>query len=136
MTSNLVGAAAFAVLLASPFVATAQDLASQLVGVWKRTNHIQKIMATGETDKPMGEYPTGMAIFTRGGHFTWIFIADGRRSPASLPPSDAERIALYNTGFYGSGNYKVDGDKVTLLYNTSGNQAWTGQERAPTISDF
>ena len=66
----------------------------------------------------MGENPTGMAVFSRGGHSTWILIADGRRSPACLPVTDAERIALYNTGFYGSGTYKIDGDKVSFLYNT------------------
>ena len=53
-----------------------------------------------------------MAIFSRGGHFTWIFIADGRKSPASLPVTDAERIALYNTGSYAGGTYKINGDKV------------------------
>lgn len=72
-----------------------------------------------------------MAVFSRGGHSTWILIADGRRSPACLPVTDAERIALYNTGFYGSGTYKIDGDKVSFLYNTSFNQAWTGSG-APT----
>ena len=59
----------------------------------------------------MGENPTGMAIFSRGGHSNWIFIAEGHKSPARLPATDAERIALYNTGFYGSGTYKIDGHK-------------------------
>jgi hypothetical protein len=81
----------------------------------------------------MGENPTGMAVFSRGGHSTWIFIADGGKSPACLPVTDAERIALYNTGFYGSGTYKIDGDKVSFLYNTSFNQAWTGVERPQTM---
>jgi hypothetical protein len=133
MTFKLVGAAALALLLASPAIVAAQDLASQLVGVWKRTGQVNKIVATGETSKPMGENPTGTAIFTRGGYFTWIFIAEGRKPPASLPPTDAERIALYNTGGFASGSYKVDGDKVTFVYHTSSNQVWTGQERVQTM---
>ena len=132
MTSKLVAAIALALLLASPAVAAAQDLASQLVGVWKRTSFVQKIVATGETSKPEGENPTGMAIFARG-YFSWIFIADGRKSPEKFPPSDAERIYLYNTGYSASGTYKVNGDKVTLLFNASSFQAWTGTERVQTM---
>jgi hypothetical protein len=133
MTSKLVGAAALALLLASPAVAAAQDLASQLVGDWKRTSAVQKILATGETSKAAGENPTGMVMFSRGGYFTWIFINDGRKSPEKLPPTDAERIYLYNTGGAASGTYKVNGDKVTFLYNASTNQAWTGTERVQTM---
>jgi hypothetical protein len=133
MTSRLVGAAALALLLASPAVTSAQDLASQLVGVWKRTSQVNKSVATGETSKPMGENPTGTAIFTRGGYFTYIFIGEGRKPPASLPPTDAEVVALYNTAGFASGGYKVDGDKVTFLYHTVSNQVWTGTERVQTM---
>jgi Lipocalin-like domain len=134
MTFRLVGAAALALLLASPAVADAQDQASQLIGVWKQTGFVQKILATGETSKPQGENPAGMAVFSRGGHFTYIFIADGRKSPASLAAvTDAERIALFNTGSYAGGTYKINGDKVTFLYKASANQAWTGTERLHTM---
>jgi hypothetical protein len=74
-----------------------------------------------------------MLTLSRGGHFTWVFIADGRKSPASVPPTDAERIYLHKTSAFGGGTYKVNGDKVTLLYTASGNQAWTGIERAMTV---
>ena len=133
MTFRLVAAAALALLLASPAVAAAQDVATQMVGVWKRTGIVYKILATGETIKPEGENPSGMLTFSRGGHFMWIFIADGRKSPASLPPTDAERMYLHKTSGFGGGTYKVNGDKVTLLYTASGNQAWTGTERAMTV---
>jgi len=133
MTFRLVGAAALALLLASPAVATAQDVASQMVGVWKRTGFVQKIVATGETSKAQGDNPSGMLIFSRGGHFTWINIAGDRKSPASLPPTDAERLYLYNTSGSGAGTYKVNGDKVTILYTASSNQAWTGTERVTTV---
>ena len=67
----------------------------------------------------------------------WIFIAENRKPPEKLPATDAERIYLFNTGGAGSGTYKVNGDKVTLLYNSSTNQAWTGIERVLTaqVSD-
>lgn len=131
MTSKLVAATALALLLASP--AVAQDVASQMVGVWKRTGFVQKIVATGETSKPAGENPSGMLMFSREGHFMWINIFENRKSPASLPPTDAERLYLYNTSGFGGGTYKVNGDKVTILYTASSNQAWTGTERVTTV---
>ena len=133
MTFRLVGAAALALLLASPAVAAAQDVASQMVGVWKRTGNVQKILATGETSKPEGDNPSGMLTFSRGGHFMWIFIADGRKSPASVPPTDADRMYLHKTSGFGGGTYKFNGDKVTVVYTASANQAWTGTERAWTV---
>ena len=57
MTSRLVGAAR--ARAAAPVVAAAQDVASQMVGVWKRTRFVQEILATGETRKPQGENPSG-----------------------------------------------------------------------------
>jgi hypothetical protein len=133
MTTRFVGAAALALLLASPAVAAAQDLASKMVGVWKRTGNVQKILTTGETSKPEGENPSGMLTFSRGGHFMWIYIADGRKSPASQPPTDAERIYLYRTSSSGAGTYKVNGDKVTALYTDSSAQVFTGTERVWTV---
>ena len=114
-------------LLTLPQVA-AQDLASQLVGVWKYTGFVQKEAATGATVKPRGEKPTGSAIFTRGGYFTWIIIDDGRKSPPS-PMADADRVALFNSMGFGSGTYTVDGTIVSLRYDSSWNQSWTGTER-------
>ena len=133
MTFRLVAATALALLLASPVVAADEDVASQMVGVWKRTGLVQKIVATGETSKPDGENPGGMLIFTRGGHFMWIYIADGRKSPASQPPTDDERIYLQKTANSGGGTYKVEGDKVTALYTASTNQVFTGTERATRV---
>src|SRR5262249_8173303 len=133
MTSKLVAATALALLVALPAVATAQDLASQMVGVWKRTGFVQKIAATDETSKPEGENPSGMLMFSRGGHFMWINIAENRKSPSSPSLTDAERLYLYNTSGFGAGTYKVNGDKVNILYTASSNQAWAGTERVPAV---
>jgi hypothetical protein len=89
-------------------------------------------LATGDTTKPRGESPTGTATFSRGGHFTWIFIDDGRKAPPG-PVTDADRAALFNTLAFGTGTYKVEGDKVALRYDGSWNQAWIGTERVQTL---
>jgi hypothetical protein len=122
MKSILIAAASLAFLLSSSHLAAAQDLAVQLVGVWKGKGFVEKVLATGETTKPRGESPTGTATFSRGGHFTWIFINEGRRSPAT-PVTDADRVALFNSLAFGTGTYKVEADKVALRYDGSWNQA-------------
>lgn len=113
------------VALATP--AFAQDLASQLVGVWKRTSQVEKELATGTTSN--NPNPDGPLIFTRGGRFAWVILTPGRNAPATPIPTDAERAALWATAFFGTGTYRVEGDKVVLSYDTSWNQLWTGTER-------
>lgn len=132
MKSLLIGAASLAFLVSSSQFSTAQDLSAQIVGVWKGKGFVQKILVSSETTKPRGESPTGTATFSRGGHFTWIFIDDGRKVPAT-PVTDADRLALFNSLAFGTGTYKVEGEKVILRYDGSWNQAWTGTERVQTL---
>jgi Lipocalin-like domain len=110
------------------------NLASQIVGVWKRTAVEKKDLASGEVTKPLGERPTGIAVFTSGGHFSWTLLADGRKAPQAATPTDAERVALYNTAYFGSGTYRIEGDKVVLRFETSHNQALIGNERRVTLA--
>ena len=131
MKALLAGVTALAVLTCSSHLA-AQDLATEIVGVWKCKGFAEKIMATGELNKPRGEHPTGTATFSRGGHFTWIVMNDARKAPTGTM-TDADRVALFNSLAFGTGTYKVEGDKVSLRYDGSWNQAWTGTERVQTL---
>jgi hypothetical protein len=116
-------------LLTLVYAAAAQDLATQLNGVWKHTSIVEKQLETGAITNMYGEKPVGLAVFTRGGHFTWGYVSDGRKAPAGPVPSDSERIALYNSLAFGSGTYRVEGSAVFLRYDSSWNQSWTGTER-------
>ena len=116
MKSKLIGAIALLFLLTSSEIATAQDLASQLVGVWKFTVVAQKYVGNEELTKSWGENPGGMMSFSRGGYFINTMHADGRKAPAGAKPTDAELAELFRTIFFGSGTYKVEGDKVILRY--------------------
>ena len=113
--------------------AAAQDLASQIVGVWKPTSLVTKEVASGKTVHPFGERPSGLVIYSNGGHFMGIFVATDRKAPATANLTDAERIELQKTATYSSGTYKVEGDKLTTRYDTSWHQAWTGTERSGTV---
>ena len=129
MKRTLMSAVALAFLLTLPWPAPAQDLASQLVGVWNLSSYSRKEVATGATqNSSFGEKPTGLFIFTRGGHSTFTLVRTDRKAPASPNPTDAERIELFKTMAFGSGTYKVEGNKVVTHYDTSWHQLWTGTD--------
>ena len=69
MKRALMSAVVFVFLLMLSEPLAAQDLASSIVGTWKLTSFACKEVATGKTAATYGEYPSGYAYYTRGGHF-------------------------------------------------------------------
>src|SRR4029077_10902136 len=128
MKRTLMSAVALALLLTLPRPAPAQDLASQLVGVWNLNSQVRKEIATGATSNSYGEKPVGRFIFTRGGHAAFTIVGTDRKAPASPNLTDAERVELFKTLSFGSGTYKVEGNKVVTRYDTSWHQLWTGKD--------
>ena len=119
-------AAAIALLATSGMAATAEDLASQIVGVWKLKNIERKELASGKAVKYFGKNPSGYLHFTKGGRWISEGFAEARKVPAAPELSDAERVALFKTMFAYAGTYKLEGDKLILAIDASWNQAWTG----------
>src|SRR5580704_4555998 len=108
--------AAAAFFMISSFSVSAEDLASQIVGVWKVVSNNNKEVATGKVNYPFGEKPAGYVVYTKGGHLIFSIVAGDRANPASASATDAERVALFNTLAAGSGTYKVDGNMLTVTY--------------------
>ena len=54
-----------------------------------------------------------------------ILIKEGRKAPATLVPTDAERVDLYGGFIAYAGTYSIEGDKVSHHIDASWNQAWT-----------
>ena len=117
-------AAAFVLTLAQP--SSAQDLASQLVGVWKYTGLTTTEVASGKINKPFGDKPNGYYIYTKGGRLLFSIVGGDRAKPAGAAVSDAEAIPLFRTLATGSGTYKVEGSVIISTYDSSWNQLWTG----------
>ena len=126
MKRILISAIGLAFVLTSAQPAPTQDLASQLVGVWKFTSQSTKELATGKINYPYGEKPTGHIVYTKGGHVAFVLVGDNRNAPAGATATDAERITLFNTVAAASGTYKVEGNTIIVTYAASWNQTWTG----------
>ena len=102
------------VFLTLPSLACAQEINSPIVGLWKLTSNVTKIVATGAQSGQSGEHPIGYQLFTKGGHMIFIQNAENRKRPAGATATDAERVALFNSMVAYAGTYKLDGSKVLI----------------------
>ena len=131
MAKIFLSALVIAVTLIGIRPAVAQDLASSVVGTWKITSHVRKEVESGATVNQYGQKPTGHVIYTKGGHFVYLWVSDTRTAPASGALTDADRVNLHRTMVAGSGKYKVvDGKKIIFSYETSWHQLLTGANDA------
>ena len=128
-------AMAVALLFASSGIASADDLAAQLVGVWK-LNTSERKFVDGETVKLLGDKPQGTAVLTKGGTMVLAIQAGDRKAAAGQPPTDAELAALCRTAFFATGTYKVEGDKglVVIRYTASSTPFFIAFESRSTFS--
>jgi hypothetical protein len=114
--------------------ATAQDLQSSLVGLWKVTSVANKFVPTGEIVHPFGEHPSGNELFTRGGHVMFSMFGENRNVPGRTNTTEVDRAALLNALVAYTGTYKVDGSKVTVHFEASANPGMSDRTYAADIS--
>jgi hypothetical protein len=99
--------------------ASAEDITSPVLGLWKLTGNTTKIVATGVMEKQAGEHPSGYQLFTKGGHMMYFQAAENRKPPAGAVATDAERVAMFNTLVAYAGTYKLDGSKVLIHFEAN-----------------
>jgi hypothetical protein len=109
------------------------DLASQIIGVWKYVSVNNKEVATGKMTYPLGERPNGYIVYTKGGRVVFTVVGDKRPQPAGSA-TDAERVSLFNTLSAGSGTYKIEGNTGMVTYDSSWHQLWTGTTQKRTFA--
>lgn len=126
MKRTLITAATLALLAALPPAAVAEDLASQIVGMWRYVSFTTTEIASGKVSKPYGEKPTGYIVYTKGGRGMFVLVAENRAKPASAAVTDAEAVGLFRTFAAGSATYKLEGKTLIVTYDTNLNQAQTG----------
>lgn len=100
-----------------------------LLGTWRMTAWTSRNVATGETSDAMGGRPHGYITYGPDGRMMVLVIRADRDAPAALVPTDAEKLALYDSMFAYAGTYEVDDEKVRHFIDISYNEAWTGTEQ-------
>ena len=97
-----------------------------LLGTWKLQAFTTKDLATGQKSELFGAHPSGYLSYGSDFRMYAILLEEGRKAPADLVPTDAERIDLYNGFSAYAGTYSIEGDKVSHYVDASWNQSWTG----------
>ncbi|RWA75733.1 MAG: hypothetical protein EOQ28_08820 [Mesorhizobium sp.] len=99
-----------------------------LLGSWKMTSWMTRDVATGERREALGQDPQGIVIYMPE-RVIFFILKNNRKRPERLPPSDQEKIALFESMFAYSGSYTVEPDRVVHHVDMSWNEAWSGTEQ-------
>jgi hypothetical protein len=109
--------------------APAKPLSRDLIlGSWRMTSWVTTDVATGERQDALGQNPRGTVVYTPE-RVVFLILKNNRARPEQLPPSDEEKIALFDTMFAYSGSYTVESDRVVHHVDLSWNEAWTGTDQ-------
>jgi hypothetical protein len=75
----------------------------KVLGIWRLVSLEIEVQGTGQMEPPMGENPTGYAVFTQEGRAFFILTGE-LREPAT---NDEQRAGLLNTLVAYTGTYRV-----------------------------
>jgi len=112
--------------VASPITFANQCQGPQ-VGTWTLLSYTEKDPMTGEISSPYGLFPTGISSYSPDCHMYEMIVSEHRAAPASVVPTDAEKIALFDGLIAFSGEYTIDGGQFEYQVDASWNQSWTGR---------
>ena len=99
-----------------------------ILGSWMMTSWVTRDVATGERQNALGQNPRGDVVYTPQ-RVTFLIIKNNRARPEQLPPSDEEKIVLFDTMFAYSGTYTVESDRIVHHVDLSWNEAWSGTDQ-------
>ena len=68
-----------------------------LLGTWNMTSWKREIVANGEKIDALGPDPIGYINYGPDGRFYALVVSRNRLTPATLPPSDAEKLKLFDS---------------------------------------
>jgi hypothetical protein len=99
-----------------------------LLGTWTMLSWQKQTVATGQTADAHGLNPIGYITYCPDGRMHAIVVRRDRATPQKLPPTDAEKLRLFDSMLAYAGTYSLEEDKVVHHVDTSWNQAWTNTD--------
>jgi hypothetical protein len=100
-----------------------------LLGTWKMVSWQREVLATGGRTDALGPEPVGYFHYGADGRCSVIVVRRDRPTPTTLPPTEDERVRLYDSMLAYAGTYTVDDEKVVHHVDASWNQIWTGTDQ-------
>jgi hypothetical protein len=92
-----------------------------LLGTSKMVSWKRKIIATGEKVDALGADPVGFINYGSDGRFYAIVVRKDRPSPPTFPPSDDEKLTLFDSMLAYAGTYTLDHEKAVHHVDASWN---------------
>jgi hypothetical protein len=111
-----------ALVVLIPRATWADDNTKSLVGTWKLTRWTVRVVGETEDKEPFGPSPKGRLVMTPEGYWSVIITGANRH----LARTAEEKIALFDSVLAYSGKYTIEGDKITIRVDMSGNEIFTG----------
>ena len=94
-------------------------------GAWRLVSYLVEEKTSGDTFKPMGDQPTGYALFTPEGRVSFTLTAEGR-TPTTDREGDA---ALLSSLVAYSGTYRLEDDRWITAVDVAWKPEWVGTEQ-------
>ncbi|MGN6806734.1 MAG: lipocalin-like domain-containing protein [Trinickia sp.] len=110
------------------------SLRAKILGTWRMQAWTRRIVDTGELTDALGPHPFGYINYSADGRVMVFVLKSGRLMPTSNPPSNEDKIALFDSMFAYVGTYVVQSDRVIHTVDGSWNELWTGTQQIRLIT--
>jgi Lipocalin-like domain len=97
---------------------------TELLGTWTMLSWTKKSVVTGKTVDAFGPDPVGYLTYGADGRMHAIAVRRDRLVPLQ-PPSDADKLRLFDSMIAYAGTYTLDDEKVIHHVDVSWNQVFT-----------
>jgi hypothetical protein len=111
-----------------------EALRQRILGTWRMLAWTRKVVESGQESEALGPDPFGYINYAPDGHLMVFVLRSGRPRPSSNPPSEPEKVALFDTMFAYVGTYVVEADRVVHTLEGSWNELWTGTQQTRFLS--
>jgi hypothetical protein len=111
-----------------PWTAWPDESTKSLVGTWKLTGWTVRVVGETQDKEPFGPNPKGRLVMTPDGYWTVIITGANRHAARTAE----EKVALFDSVLAYSGKYTIEGDKITIRVDMSGNEVFTGPNQIQT----
>ena len=110
------------------------QLREHILGTWRMLSWTRRLVESGEESDALGPNPFGYINYAPDGHLMVFVLRSGRPRPATTPPTEREKVALFDTMFAYVGTYVVETDRVVHTLEGSWNELWTGTQQTRLLS--
>jgi hypothetical protein len=113
---------------------SAATLRERILGTWRMLAWTRKLVESGEETDALGPDPFGYINYAPNGRVMVFVLRSGRPRPSNIPPSEAEKVALFDTMFAYVGTYEVESDRGVHTLDGTWNELWTGTRQTRLLS--